>query len=265
MIRRALRTAGAPVRALEIGLIRVYRATLSGWLGGQCRFYPTCSHYAEDAIREHGAVRGTALAAGGSCAAIRSAPAASTRAPSGRSYDDITRQPRRRSGGLMLALGIFQAAPERDRMGPRVDLRPGRQLRPVDHPPHHRDQGGPAPARREADQVDAGDAVDPAEGQGAAEEVQGQQGQDPRRDDEAVQGGGGEPPGRLPPAPAAVPDPDRDVRRHPGTAAPARGHRRPGGGERPGHGVPGPQQPPPGGQRSSSRTWCCTRTSTSWA
>ena len=63
MIRRGLRTAGAPVRALEIGLIRLYRATLSGWLGGQCRFYPTCSHYAEDAIREHGAVRGTALAA----------------------------------------------------------------------------------------------------------------------------------------------------------------------------------------------------------
>ena len=63
MIRRGLRMAGAPVRALEIGLIRLYRATLSGWLGGQCRFYPTCSHYAEDAIREHGAVRGTALAA----------------------------------------------------------------------------------------------------------------------------------------------------------------------------------------------------------
>jgi putative membrane protein insertion efficiency factor len=61
MIRRALRTAGAPVRALEVGLIRVYRATLSGWLGGQCRFYPTCSHFAEDAIRERGALKGTAL------------------------------------------------------------------------------------------------------------------------------------------------------------------------------------------------------------
>lgn len=61
MIRRALRTAGTPVRTLEIGLIRVYRATLSGWLGGQCRFYPTCSHYAEEAIRERGAVKGTAL------------------------------------------------------------------------------------------------------------------------------------------------------------------------------------------------------------
>jgi uncharacterized protein len=63
MIPHALRTAGTPVRALEIGLIRLYRATLSGWLGGQCRFYPSCSHYAEDAIRERGALKGTALAA----------------------------------------------------------------------------------------------------------------------------------------------------------------------------------------------------------
>jgi putative membrane protein insertion efficiency factor len=63
MTRLAFRTAGAPVRALEIGLIRVYRATLSGWLGGQCRFYPTCSHYAEEAIHERGAVKGTVLGA----------------------------------------------------------------------------------------------------------------------------------------------------------------------------------------------------------
>ena len=62
MIPRVLRTAGAPVRALEVGLIRAYRATLSGWLGGQCRFHPTCSHYAEEAIRELGALKGTALA-----------------------------------------------------------------------------------------------------------------------------------------------------------------------------------------------------------
>lgn len=53
---------GAPVRLALLGLIAAYRLLLSGWLGGQCRFYPTCSRYAEEAIRRHGAVRGSALA-----------------------------------------------------------------------------------------------------------------------------------------------------------------------------------------------------------
>lgn len=58
----ALWAAGAPARLLLLGLVKVYRLTLSGWLGGQCRFYPTCSHYAEDAIRTHGALKGSAMA-----------------------------------------------------------------------------------------------------------------------------------------------------------------------------------------------------------
>ena len=42
-------------------LIRLYQVTLSPWLGRQCRFYPTCSHYAMEAIDTHGAAVGTKL------------------------------------------------------------------------------------------------------------------------------------------------------------------------------------------------------------
>ena len=62
-VHRIAWKAGAPARLALLGLIRLYRVTLSGWLGGQCRFYPTCSRYAEDAIRLHGALRGTLMAA----------------------------------------------------------------------------------------------------------------------------------------------------------------------------------------------------------
>ena len=62
-VRSALRGLGAPLRWMLLAAIGLYRATLSGWLGGQCRFYPSCSHYAEEAVRTHGAARGTCLAA----------------------------------------------------------------------------------------------------------------------------------------------------------------------------------------------------------
>ncbi|MEQ8655087.1 MAG: membrane protein insertion efficiency factor YidD [Kiloniellales bacterium] len=39
-----------------------YRLFLSPFLGRQCRFLPTCSSYAEEALRHHGALRGTWLA-----------------------------------------------------------------------------------------------------------------------------------------------------------------------------------------------------------
>lgn len=60
---RAWWLAGAPIRAALVGAILVYRFTLSGVLGGQCRFYPTCSHYGEEAIRTHGAVKGVGMTA----------------------------------------------------------------------------------------------------------------------------------------------------------------------------------------------------------
>jgi putative membrane protein insertion efficiency factor len=41
-------------RAIGIGLIEVYRLTLSAVLGRQCRYLPTCSEYTEEAIRRYG-------------------------------------------------------------------------------------------------------------------------------------------------------------------------------------------------------------------
>lgn len=61
-LRSAIWTAGTPARLAIVGLIKLYRVTLSGWLGGQCRFYPSCSRYAEEAVRVHGAIKGSALA-----------------------------------------------------------------------------------------------------------------------------------------------------------------------------------------------------------
>ena len=52
---------GSPARWLAISAIRAYRFVLAGSFGGHCRFYPSCSHYAEEAIRAHGACRGVAL------------------------------------------------------------------------------------------------------------------------------------------------------------------------------------------------------------
>lgn len=46
-----------PQRA-ALAVIRVYQLTLSPYLGRQCRFYPTCSHYAAEAIQTHGVLRG---------------------------------------------------------------------------------------------------------------------------------------------------------------------------------------------------------------
>lgn len=52
-----------PQRALIL-LVRGYRLVLSPWLGTSCRFTPTCSAYALQALESHGATAGTYLSLG---------------------------------------------------------------------------------------------------------------------------------------------------------------------------------------------------------
>jgi len=51
------------VRFLLAGAIRLYQLLISPMLPASCRFYPSCSHYALEAVREHGAWRGSLFAA----------------------------------------------------------------------------------------------------------------------------------------------------------------------------------------------------------
>jgi len=49
------------MRRLLIGLVKAYRLLLSPWLGQSCRFEPTCSVYAIEALEQHGAAAGSYL------------------------------------------------------------------------------------------------------------------------------------------------------------------------------------------------------------
>ena len=56
---RAARSFGAWVL---LAFVRAYQVLLSHFLGGACKFYPSCSNYAYEAIARHGARRGSILA-----------------------------------------------------------------------------------------------------------------------------------------------------------------------------------------------------------
>lgn len=49
-------------RTIAIALIRLYRRIASPWSRGACRYWPSCSAYAEEAFERHGLVRGAYLA-----------------------------------------------------------------------------------------------------------------------------------------------------------------------------------------------------------
>ncbi len=59
--------AGAQIRRAAartmIAAVRGYQLTLSPWLGRDCRYWPTCSQYAIEAIERFGPLRGAVLAA----------------------------------------------------------------------------------------------------------------------------------------------------------------------------------------------------------
>ena len=50
------------IRAAMIGLLRIYKRWVSPLLPAACRFEPTCSEYAREALEIHGTLRGSGLA-----------------------------------------------------------------------------------------------------------------------------------------------------------------------------------------------------------
>ena len=50
------------MKTLLLGMLNVYRYLLSPWLGRHCRFEPSCSRYAIEAVEKHGAGQGGWLA-----------------------------------------------------------------------------------------------------------------------------------------------------------------------------------------------------------
>ena len=75
---------------LLVAAIRGYQLALSPWIGRACRFEPTCSRYAVEAIERHGPLRGAWLAA----------RRISRCHPWGRSGYDPVPEPRSRGEGL---------------------------------------------------------------------------------------------------------------------------------------------------------------------
>ncbi len=50
------------MKYLGIALVYAYRYTLGPFLGGRCKYHPSCSQYAIDALHQYGLLRGSALA-----------------------------------------------------------------------------------------------------------------------------------------------------------------------------------------------------------
>ncbi len=49
------------MKFILLTLVTLYQKIFSPWVGNQCRFSPTCSHYAREALEKHGALKGSYL------------------------------------------------------------------------------------------------------------------------------------------------------------------------------------------------------------
>lgn len=52
-----------PAAHAAVAVVRTYQWTLRPFIGANCRFWPSCSEYAIDAVRTHGALKGSGMAA----------------------------------------------------------------------------------------------------------------------------------------------------------------------------------------------------------
>lgn len=50
------------MKTLLLALIKAYQYLVSPWLGNRCRFHPSCSAYAAEALQRHGLLKGLKLA-----------------------------------------------------------------------------------------------------------------------------------------------------------------------------------------------------------
>jgi uncharacterized protein len=88
---RLLEILRNPVKAFFAGAIRLYQSVISPAIPGRCKYYPSCSQYALDAVREYGAARGFVL---GVWRVLRCNPL------SYGGYDPVSRQKLFRSRGV---------------------------------------------------------------------------------------------------------------------------------------------------------------------
>ena len=82
------------MKQVLLALVRFYRYAISPMLGRNCRFYPSCSAYAVEAVERHGALRGSWLAARRVCRCHPFHPGGYDPVPTGPRTDIPDSQPR---------------------------------------------------------------------------------------------------------------------------------------------------------------------------